>query len=120
VNTRQAHRSVLYQVAKNIGQRLLTCYGRAEYLVFRNVPWRLARLLLRLAEEYGGVVGGRVSVELQLTQDEPARLIGATRQRVSLALRDMMGAGLIEREDRQLVLPNPSALRLLAEPPAPN
>lgn len=120
VNTLQANRSVLYQVAKRIGQRLLTCYSRAEDLVFRNVPSRLARLLLRLAEEYGREVGGRISVELQLTQDELAMLIGATRQTVSLALREMIGAGLIEREDRQLVLANPGALRLLAELPASN
>lgn len=115
-----SNRSVLYEVTKKIGRLLITCHSRAEDLVFRNVPGRVASLLLRLGEEFGRKTGDRISVGLRLTQDEIAKLIGTTRQTVSVVLREMMDAGLIEREDGELVLVNPRTLRQLAELPTPS
>lgn len=118
VKTLLANRSVLYEVTKKIGRLLKTCQSRSEDLVFRDAPGRLACLLLRLGEESGTRSGDRISLGLRLTQDELAKLIGTTRQTVSAALQEMIGAGLIEREDRDLVLLDPPGLRRLADLPA--
>lgn len=107
--------SALYEITKKIGRELIHCHSRAEDLVFRGVPSRLAHLLLRLAEEFGRRVGDRLAVGLPLTQDEVATLIGTTRQTVNAALREMINAGLLAREGREFVILNPRALREIAK-----
>jgi CRP-like cAMP-binding protein len=120
VKTLLFNRSVLYEVTKKIGRLLKTCQSRSEDLVFRDVPGRLASLLLRLGEESGTRSGDRISLGLRLTQEEIAKLIGTTRQSASVALRELIEAGLIQREDRDITLVNLPGLRRLAELPASN
>jgi CRP/FNR family transcriptional regulator, cyclic AMP receptor protein len=111
--------SALYELTKKMGRELITCFGRAEDLVFRSVPSRLARLLLRMAEEHGAKGQALQSVGISLTQDEIAMLIGASRQTVSAALRELVDAGLLARHGRRLSLVDVRGLRRLAElPPA--
>jgi DNA-binding GntR family transcriptional regulator len=50
-----------------------------------------------------------------LTQDEMATLIGASRQTVSEVLRDLVAAGLVERQGRELVLRDVPGLQRLAQ-----
>jgi CRP-like cAMP-binding protein len=75
---------VLYELAKRVGERLLKLQSRAEDLVFHDTRTRLARLLLRLAHEFGHSADGGLVIGLPLTQDELGKLIGATRQTVSI------------------------------------
>lgn len=106
---------VLYEVAKRVGERLLKLQSRAEDLVFYDTRTRLARLLLRLGHEFGHPVDSGLVVGLPLTQEEMGRLIGATRQTVSLAFRDLAAAGLLKRHGRELFLLHTRKLRQLAQ-----
>lgn len=101
---------VLYGVTKKIGDRLISCQSRIEDLIFYNVPTRLARLLLRMAEEFGREIKDGRSVGLPLTQREIATLIGTTRQTVSAAMRELTDVGLIRRRGKELLLVNIPAL----------
>jgi CRP-like cAMP-binding protein len=116
----QSSSAALYGVTKKIGQRLISCQSRTEDLIFYNVPTRLARLLLRMAEEFGRDVEDGRSIGLPLTQNEIATLIGATRQTVSAALRELIDAGLIKRSGKELVLVNIPALSQRAHLSASN
>lgn len=104
----------LYEMTKRIGLRLIRCQSRAEDLVFRDARARLARLLLRLADEFGRRTDDHLSVGLPLTEQEMATLIGTTRQTVSMILSEMVRAGLVVRRARELVVTDPSALREVA------
>ena len=68
---------------------------------------RLARLLLRLAEEHGCRSGQSLTTGLPLTHEEVATLMGTSRQTVSLHLAELTKAGLVARRGRLLLLPNP-------------
>ena len=70
-----------------MGRRLKRVEARVENLVFRNVRSRLASVLLELSEDFGhdGEEQGP-TIELQLSQEELAKLIGSTRQSVNVAL----------------------------------
>lgn len=110
----RASNPVLYEVTKQMGERLLRLGSRAEDLVFHDARTRLARLLLRLAHEFGHPADGGLAVGLPLTQEEMGRLVGATRQTVSIALRELAAAGLVERHGRELFLPHTQRLRQVA------
>jgi CRP-like cAMP-binding protein len=109
---------VLYAVMKKIGQRLVRCQTRVEDLVFHDAPTRLARLLVRLGDEFGEWMDGGLALRLPLTQQEMAMLIGTTRQTVSAALGQLVRAGVVARDQRQLRVKDPRALRKFARLPA--
>lgn len=104
----------LYEITKRIGLRLVRCQSRAEDLVFYDARTRLARLLLRLGDEFGRRTDHELVVGLPLTEHEIATLIGTTRQTVSATLGEMVRAGLVARRGRELVLSDRRALRHLA------
>lgn len=75
---------------------------------------RLAHLLLTLAEPVGDK--GRQSVVAQeLTQEELATMIGATRQAVSIALDRFEKDGMIERQGFRIAITDIDRLRRLCD-----
>jgi CRP-like cAMP-binding protein len=68
-----------------------------------EVPVRIGRLLLRLADRFGSPADdGSVDIDIPLTQDELAGLTASSRGGASLALRELRGAGLIETGRRRI------------------
>ena len=105
------HPGLVFEVTKQIGERLRRVENRVENLVFRDVRTRVAHTLLELADAFGARDDGSVRIEAGITQGELATLVGSTRQTVNVSLRELEGEGLVRREGRKLVLPNPAALR---------
>ncbi len=66
---------------------------------------RLARLLLQLRHRYGCVIGEEVCLDIMLTQQEIADMIGASRQTVSALLNQMKKTGELRIVGRRLHLP---------------
>jgi len=97
-----------------MGLRLIRCQSRAEDLVFCDARTRLARVLLRLVDDFGRRTDHELTVGLPLTEQEIATLIGTTRQTVSVALGEMVRAGVVVRRAKELVVADPRALRELA------
>lgn len=73
-------------------------------LVFSDVPGRVAKALLDLSTRFGERVDEGVRVAHDLTQEELAQLVGASRETVNKALADFAGRGWVRREGRAVVL----------------
>ncbi len=74
-------------------------------LVFTDVPGRIAKTLLGLGERFGSPTGdGGVRVAHDLTQEELAQLVGASRETVNKALSDFAARGWIRLDGRAVVL----------------
>jgi CRP/FNR family cyclic AMP-dependent transcriptional regulator len=74
-------------------------------LVFSDVPGRVAKALLDLAQRFGVEADdGGVHVTHDLTQEELAQLVGASRETVNKALADFVGRGWLRLEARAVVL----------------
>jgi CRP-like cAMP-binding protein len=70
-------------------------------LVFSDVPGRVAKALLELASKFGEPnEDGSVHVVHDLTQEELAQLVGASRETVNKALADFQNRGWIRLEQR--------------------
>lgn len=70
-----------------LSQRLRATNALIEDSIFLNLPSRLAKKLLSLAHEYGTEVSGGWRVDVKLSQQEIATLVGATRESVNRLLR---------------------------------
>jgi CRP/FNR family transcriptional regulator, cyclic AMP receptor protein len=87
----------------------------------RNIEHRLLLLFWHLAERWGRVGPVYIRLELPLTHEMLAKLVGATRPTVTTALGPLARSGLVEREANGWRLSRDMAgelERILGAPPA--
>jgi CRP/FNR family cyclic AMP-dependent transcriptional regulator len=90
---------------KVLARRLRRTNEAMADLVFTDVPGRVAKQLLDLAERFGSPApGGAVRVEHGLTQEELAQLVGASRETVNKSLADFATRGWLRLDSRAVVL----------------
>lgn len=79
-------------------KRLRTTTAQMEGIALHRIEIRLARFLLeRLGEEKSAPAGKRLPLELGYSQSELARLIGASRPKLNVALGVLEKTGAIKR-----------------------
>lgn len=89
---------------KALTRRLRRTNESLADLVFSDVPGRVAKALLDLARRFGQEIEGGVVVHHDLTQEELAQLVGASRETVNKALADFAGRGWIRLESRAVTI----------------
>lgn len=107
------HPSVMYKLTKLIGLRLKKIQSRVEDLVFREVPARLAHLLSELGKTEGVAEKQGIRLNVKLTHQEMANLIGCNRETVSTIMGQFRDDGLIQMDGRTITILKPSALSQL-------
>ncbi|MFV0464338.1 MAG: Crp/Fnr family transcriptional regulator [Nostocoides sp.] len=80
-------------------------------LVFTDVPGRVAKALLDLANRFGRPVENGIIVSHDLTQEELAQLVGASRETVNKALADFATRGWLKLEARAVLLQDVERLK---------
>ena len=73
-------------------------------LVFSDVPGRVAKALLDLSTRFGSETDEGLRVTHDLTQEELAQLVGASRETVNKALADFAARGFLRLEGRAVVI----------------
>ncbi len=87
-----------------LARRLRRTNEALSDLVFTDVPGRVAKALLDLSSRFGRVSEEGILVAHDLTQEELAQLVGASRETVNKALADFATRGWIKLEARAVVL----------------
>jgi CRP-like cAMP-binding protein len=87
-----------------LGRLLSSAVGLLEDLAFREVPARLARFLIGLAERRGKLTDQGLLVQIDLNRSEIASLLGSTRQTVSSLLNQWERDGVIQQQGRYALL----------------
>lgn len=82
---------------------------------FDDARVRVARTLLQMADLFGRAEGGRVRLDLPVTQQDIANLVKATRLTVGKALREFTAAGWLEKKNGRYWLLDRPALERVAE-----
>jgi CRP/FNR family cyclic AMP-dependent transcriptional regulator len=104
-----AHPPVLEAVLGSLGGIVRRLTEQTGDLVFLDLGGRLAKLLLRLAED-AAAPGGAV-LDLGLSQSDLAAMVGATRPAVNRALQLLASRGLISVDGRVIVVRDADGLR---------
>jgi CRP/FNR family transcriptional regulator, cyclic AMP receptor protein len=94
-----------------LAQRLRRANDVMADLVFTDVPGRVAKQLLDLAGRFGDEQPDGLHVNHDLTQEELAQLVGASRETVNKALADFVARGWIQLSARSVVLLDQERLR---------
>jgi CRP/FNR family cyclic AMP-dependent transcriptional regulator len=84
-------------------------------IFFLDLPARLARTLLLLADQHGKPVDKGTIIELSLTQTDLAEMTGATRVSINKALGRFRRAHWVDVEGRKLTVVDPDALERLIQ-----
>jgi len=96
------------EVAKSLlaalAKRLRRTNAQLADLVFTDVPGRVAKALLDLSVRFGRPADGGILVSHELTQEELAQLVGASRETVNKALADFANRGWLRLEARAVLL----------------
>jgi CRP/FNR family cyclic AMP-dependent transcriptional regulator len=79
-----------------------------------DLPGRLARKLLNLAEEYGNPVNGRIRLEIRLSHTDLGRFVGCSRETVNKQMRAWEEGGIVARESGRIAVCKPGVLRRIA------
>jgi CRP/FNR family cyclic AMP-dependent transcriptional regulator len=107
----ETHSEVAVRVIRVLCARVSRAMEMLEDRTQLPLSPRSARVLIRLAREYGD---GR-RIELKISQSEIAALVGATREKVNRQLCAWCRSGILAFDEGHLVILDQSALRAIAE-----
>ena len=96
------------RIVETLGRRLREVETRLEDIAFKNIPARLASLLLRMHAEYGIMIEG-------YTHQDLAEMIGTYRETTTQTLNEFKRGGLIGIGRKRLELYDLAGLQDIAE-----
>lgn len=100
----QKYPSIVLGVTKLIGLRRQRVERRLRNLLFRSNRDRVIHLLLELSEKYGRRTETGVELQIRLSHQEMASVIGSTRETVTVVLGQLQGEGLLSIARRRIFL----------------
>jgi CRP-like cAMP-binding protein len=95
---------VSLQLLTRLSQRLRRTNEAVGDLVFSDVPGRVAKALIDLGDRFGKTTPEGLLVNHDLTQEELAQLVGASRETVNKALADFAGRGWLKLDGRSALI----------------
>ena len=112
------------QLLRVLARRLRRTNDALADLIFTDVPGRVAKNLLQMAGRFGTRDGGVLRVTHDLTQEELAQLVGASRETVNKALADFASRGWLRLDGKSVIILDPERLARRARvqpgfPPGP-
>lgn len=95
---------VAIKIIKVLGQRLRQSIELVRDLSFKQVPHRLAGLLVKLSREYGADTENGRLIELPLSRQELADIVGTSRETITRELKKMEREGMLVVDRRHLTI----------------
>jgi CRP-like cAMP-binding protein len=94
--------SVSFHIIEKFSKDLGAAENKMSSMFQKNVRERLAELLLLLKESYGVKEGRKYRLEIKLTRDEMASMIGTANETLIRFMSELKSEGIIEQEGKIL------------------
>jgi CRP-like cAMP-binding protein len=104
------HPPLVEHLLRALGRLVRRLSEQASDFVFLDLPGRVAKVLLRLAEDAGHDMPG-IPAEITVTQGLLAEMAGGSRQSVNQILQSFQQRGVLELHGRRLLINDPDQLR---------
>src|SRR5438045_4711887 len=95
---------IAIQVLEVLSKRLRTTDQMVEDLIFMDVYGRVAKRLLELADTHGSKVGNGIRIDVRLTQQELASMVGASRESVNKVMGYFTDKDFISTDKHRITL----------------
>ena len=82
--------------------------------MFLNLPSRLAKKLVALAEAYGKKSAEGIWIDLEVSQEELGDFVGTTRESINKQMKQWRDEGLARMEQGRITILNPRRIQALA------
>jgi len=102
-------------MVRMLSERLRQAEVRLAELAHKQVPARLASLILRLSASEGIVTREGIRIDTRYTHRQPGTMIGAKREAVTTALTELQHKGAVEVVGRRIHLRDHEVLEREAE-----
>ena len=103
------------RLVRNLAERLHDSEARYADIIGKDVPARLATLILTLVDSEGVVSSESYRIPTHYTHDQLASMIGCKRVAVTRAFRKLEEGGAVELKERRIIVKDRDALKGLAE-----
>ncbi|TJZ75524.1 Crp/Fnr family transcriptional regulator [Chitiniphilus eburneus] len=95
----ESHPKVMRQLIAALCERLRAADNLLQDILFLNLPERLGKMLRQLGDAHGSTeADGSILIDLKLTQQELANLVGASRESVNKQLNAWVEQGWVALE----------------------
>jgi len=95
---------IAIQVLESMSKRLRTTDQMVEDLIFLDVYGRVAKKLLELADTHGTKVADGTRIDVRLTQQELAAMVGASRESVNKVMGYFTDKNFISTDKHRITL----------------
>lgn len=102
------------QMIRVLSERLRACETRLEDIGLKDVPTRLASLILQLAQSEGVMTHEGPKIPTHYTHRQLASMIGSSRETVTRAFTRLQEAGAVELRRRHIYVKDVDALERAA------
>ena len=103
------------RLVRNLAERLHDSEARYADIIGKDVPARLATLILTLVDSEGVVSSESYRIPTHYTHDQLASMIGCKRVAVTRAFRKLEEGEAVELKERRIIVKDRDALKGLAE-----
>jgi len=110
---------VVLEIQRRLAQEVSELYVRLAEQACLGVHGRLIQLLLELGNKYGCASARGLLIDLELTKQEIAEMLGSSREWVSKQMSELQRRGMIFHcRDKIVILDEAGLQQLIAPPPA--
>jgi CRP-like cAMP-binding protein len=107
----KAEPAVVDALHRALGALLRRVLEQASDLIFLDLPGRVAKLLMALAEDLGQHTEEGILLDMQLSQSTLAGMVGGSRPSINQILRDFDARGYVALQGRHVLIRRPDELR---------
>ncbi len=100
----EANPQLAFQIIENLGNRLYNLWNQMAEFNIQTTREKLLNLFIQLAKQHGKKCDKGTLVDLKLTQQELASMVGASRAMVSQVLKELQANGSINRDKKKYIL----------------
>lgn len=90
--------AISLKVMKMMGQKIYTLQQRIQELISQDVHHRIVGSLIRLAEEVGQKRGNGIRIEMPITNQDFANMVGSTRETINRGFAYLKKERLLETD----------------------
>ncbi|KNF09375.1 transcriptional regulator, Crp/Fnr family [Gottschalkia purinilytica] len=99
------------EIIKVLNKRLQEAQSKVKNIVLNDTYVRTAYTLIKLSQKYGIKLGDKIELDLSITREELASLVGTSRETVSRALSQFNKEKSIEIKGRKIIISDINKLK---------